>query len=398
MSNEATNQRKPGEVKLLLNDGKSELDQATVSARWVFDEKALDSVPTHLLFIDQRIAGENSFREGVRTFCAVESAKQYLQLHWAGDHHITVFAFHLSGKGVDSFEEKAIKDENAIHSRDGGYYLSLGEENQWAVAMGEVSCIVPEELFATKPKSVFSKALWDYCHMFSKGEESKDQCEYRALKMKMIPLAPFLGILFVLWKVTFFLGGIGNSFIAIVYWFAVALSGFRPEPLWDGVCEAFKFNRTPKEGMYDGYEGGGYRYLGKFGDSAKEWVWWITPLEAVAVAFGPWAIMETTMNPWLFWMLFSISAIVFLVLLSRFGVFGKRGVTPEDIRKREEDRETRLAQYEAEEEKKYQEWLREYYAKFNGLPGAYSGKEKFSRIFRLSFWNLKAKVCKPFSE
>lgn len=187
-------------MKVVLNGGKYELDDATIPFQIGFGKEVADKKPSHILVLDVTRALND---DGKRYNCDSVSERtlfkmqpvQYLQLKEPGEHHL-IFIL------LDDLDPK--KRQYWLEKKYSGYendlYLSTIEEldleNQ--VAYCEAIISVPEEFFAKKPETKLGNAIWSWVNAWYRLKPV-DQCEYRKRKIVAFTIKP------ILWAIGFLL-------------------------------------------------------------------------------------------------------------------------------------------------------------------------------------------------
>lgn len=406
-------------MSVSLNNGKKELQQASVSVEYSFNPEVVKLRPTHLLIIEQKDnecdSLKNSLRSGKRIFCAVEEGTRFLNLTATGNHKITILAFNFSSlQRAEKFKKSVLELTNKKEQRHYEYAADINLQtkefqivNENAIALTWTEVSIPKELFVQKPRKGWRLLLWKYCHLFRKDNPAVDQCEYRALKWTMIPAAPFIGptvgIFFALAFLIRIILAIGNALVTFLYWIGLLFFGFKPRPLFEELKDSIAFDRNPRDSMRDSYNGGGYRYFGK-NKKGKERVLIVTPFECFAIVISGLSVINflanfsKNMGHFNFSNVVDIAyfCILLFILARRFGIFGMKGITPADIIAREEKIRNNKQAKEEKEMAEYEVWLQE--SNNNGRIAPHSGKAKAKLVLRASYWTLKAKLCKPFAE
>lgn len=185
-------------MRVTLNGGSYELDDATIPFQIGFDESIADLKPTHILVIDvtrNPFTRENDERyyddsSSERTLFRLEPL-HYLQLKKPGIHHLIFILFNEVDKKYRQY---------LLGNRFSGYnnsieFCSIEDvilDNQ--ISYAEVVVEVPEEFFAPEPKTKFEKAIYSWVNSWYRLKPV-DQCEYRKRKIWAFTLKPVIYLL-----------------------------------------------------------------------------------------------------------------------------------------------------------------------------------------------------------
>jgi len=175
--------KKQTSMKVILNGGKFELDDATIPFQIGFDESIAEKKPAYVLVMD---VTRNPFDErgkrlnydsySERKLFKLEPV-QYLQLKKPGIHHLIFILF----EKLNDNDKKFLLEKNNRTSYENS--LSFDSIEQAGVLMEEISYCemtisVPEEFFAIKPKTGIKKSIWRWVNLWH-SFDPVDQCEYR---------------------------------------------------------------------------------------------------------------------------------------------------------------------------------------------------------------------------
>ncbi|KKS69438.1 MAG: hypothetical protein UV40_C0023G0001, partial [Parcubacteria group bacterium GW2011_GWA1_42_7] len=269
-------------IKLVLNGGKRELDDATVPVRWFLSPEAIEKNPQYLIFFEQDQGEMDAMfdrNNGRRYICKVSEAIHFLQILSPGHHRLMVVAVkdydksagelarnQLSVRGGGLFEQDinwdaAYTDYNPLISWSGSF-----------VASCVVEFDVPAELFAKKPETRFGKLMWQWANWLY-STEPRDQCDYRKRKLISIPKIPvglaFLVVLAAGYVIKYAAKpvrymGIGVARAIHVLYILIASAvllfiGYRPKPIFSEMMRAAKGSRKWSERIrkffYSSYPG-----------------------------------------------------------------------------------------------------------------------------------------------
>lgn len=190
-------------VKVVLNGGKYQLEQATIPFQIGFDKAIADKKPTHILVIDvtndpfYKESGErkeyDSYSE--RTFFEIEPV-QHLQLHKAGVHRLI---FVLFGFGNSRYTEKQamgylLDKKYSGYDNDLSYRVLENLKEDYQLGYAEVAVDVPNGLFAREPETKFQEAIHHWVNSWY-CSKPVDQCEYRKRAIWAFTLKPVLWLI-----------------------------------------------------------------------------------------------------------------------------------------------------------------------------------------------------------
>lgn len=259
-------EKKPA-IKLVLNGGKSELDDATVPVRWYLSPEAIEQNPQYLIFFEQnqrevdRVFDRNN---GRRYICKVSEAVHFLQILSPGHHRVMVVAL------KDKYRKLAVEVVRDFLSADeGGLYrcdLNWDTHNPLEHHIGSfvASCIVefdvPAELFAKKPETRFGKIAWKWVNWLHRTEP-RDECEFRKRAIISIPKIPVglfvLAVLAIVYAVVGAYRGIcyawtgitrtAHALYVLVASLVFLFIGFRPRPIIKEMKNAMMGRRRWKD-------------------------------------------------------------------------------------------------------------------------------------------------------
>ena len=319
--------------------------------------------------------------------------------------------------------------ENATNSRR--QYM-LKEQYPYCLAVTVVEFYVPEELFAEKPKTFFQKLIWRWANWLHSGAPV-DQCEYRKRKIIAVPKL-VIGIIYMLWKFFIVLGG--SVYFSIVSGFLFFI-GFRPLPFWESILAIIK-------GEYCDWK---IKEMRIFNNCHNPYKMWqdreiaydskrnvrIIVKEEKRIFLAPWEVCILVTSALSIVAFLSIFREEIFIVFAFFGsmvigsylvfwtspfvskYFEKSSLVGFWKRMEEEKTKKRNAKYEKRcvekrdaiirRAKEYQVWLEKNYSmnrevnkvNLKNLPVPLTNSERATQFFKVSFWALKAKVCKPYS-
>lgn len=393
-------------IKLVLNGGKDILDSATIPVEWHFSRELIEKKPRYIVICDHEFEIEqylDGFNRnlGHRYVFAVSNLAGYIQLHRPGRHHFVVYVLYgdasVAKSRANDLLAKEERDRYDIHLKVSDL-LNHEREDQ---AVTAVEFEVPEELFAKRAETPFGRFAWAWVNRWFKYAPV-DQCEYRKRKWLAFTLQPPLFLLGHLFS------GVFGTLYTLVGSFILLFFGYRPIPFWSNIWGAwadplndFEMNLS-RFGRDKWRMWSGERY---YGPVIKKIPLWAIPsvvlLWAVCGALG--VLIFSTILPVVSAIVAFVVFVFVVALLARY--FKARARDERQIQRKRE-----LAAREAEQwelERKTQEeaksaFLRAY-AALDNIPD----KVDLARVrkvvdpvtrFRLSFWGLKAKVCRPFAK
>ncbi len=200
-------------MKIVLNGGKHELDDATIPFQIGFDKSIVDSKPTHILVID---VATDPFTEnnGERCSYSLYSKRtlfelepiQYLQLNKPGIHYLIFILL----KEVDKYCREFFLKKSRVRYDQELYFSSI-EENKlpYQLCYAEVVVDVPEQLFAPEPKTKFQKAIHRWVNGWYELEPI-DECEYKKRRIPAFTIKPILWLLVLIPRI------ICSIFLAVI--------------------------------------------------------------------------------------------------------------------------------------------------------------------------------------
>lgn len=226
---------------------------------------------------------------------------------------------------------------------------------------------VPEECFAPPPpewEQNFVNALF--------RDPAIDQCDYRRRRMLAYPLALVYVPLITLIRVIVYIGGLGLGLRKLDHEPILSPYALTTDVIWINVEESIFF---PKQKIF----------LVQF-----------SPLIVGLVSFGMWKVLDVSVLPAIGWALAALVGGTLLVLVSIFGS-GFFQQLRSDYDKYMAERKGVVRNNEQEQARL--DALRDVLTCSNGPVGTGLDSIPFKyRSFRLRFYDLKAKVCRPFAK
>ena len=215
--------RRNSPMKVILNGGKRELNQATIPFQIGFDSNIASLNPSCVLVIDvtKNSYGNNGIRclddcISDRTLFKLEPIN-YLQLHESGIHHLVFILL----KDIDRDTQRYLLQKE-MHSSwyDRSIFWDDIEKNEssWHISYVEMIINVSEQLFAPKPKTKFKKAIHHWVNSWY-TVKNVDPCLFK----KRVPFA--FTIKPMLWLLGFFLRFIILSILQAVM-FVIRIGAF----------------------------------------------------------------------------------------------------------------------------------------------------------------------------
>lgn len=244
-------------VKLVLNRGQEELESATIAVQWFLSEEAIAEKPTHILIIDQTEAQFelawyhginrcNRNNNGRRYVSELTDAVKFLTLYSTGIHHISAYVFaaedsyHASrwaARMHEAFERDIIPEALELD----GHYVHAA-----------IIIDVPKELFVQRPQSGWARTKYDYVNSFF-AEGPVDECAFE----KRQYFAFTLGIFFkaiqltlnAAWSIIVRLYRFTGASYVLVCALTVLFFGYRPKPIRRELKMAWQGHRDWDESM-----------------------------------------------------------------------------------------------------------------------------------------------------
>ena len=394
-------------IRLIINGGVDSLDSATVPIEWRFSEALLAERPQYIVICDHEMSlDELKEKEycygGRRHLVKVTEFVKYIQLFRAGHHHL-VFMVFCGERDMALRCDRSFADDNqhlhdkAIHYTD----LACGHSDDYRapIYIASVEFEVPAGLLAERPKSGFSKWVWEWANRwYSRFPE--DECAYRKRLIFAFTVQP---LPFLIGR---FLVGVVCTILSIGALILFPFFGWRPTQIVQNIKSGWLnpegFNLTPKDSW------GVWTY----DDCHEPWVWpfWCMPWFITLVAGLPLFLYRLyARHPFeakLATMILACFIVVCLIIQLYDQVSGRIRlkwseacfVSMEDrLRKKE----LRRAEREEKEVQKYLSQLGTMSFAAVPIPKKVDVDSVIKKAdtgikLKLSFWAVKAKVCKPF--
>lgn len=172
-------------ITLTLNGGKDELDSATIPVQWFFSEELARNAPTHLILVDKTKGQFAAQNKGRRYLVRVDQAVLFLQLHRSGLHRLTVLAFNNYENAVSHL----LKDGYGYKEHIDDQLAAVADAHCGALAGATVEFNIPAEFFAQEPKNPIGKFFFWYLKWPNK--KANDECSVRKAAIFALPKLPF---------------------------------------------------------------------------------------------------------------------------------------------------------------------------------------------------------------
>mgnify|MGYP001614053925 CR=1 FL=1 len=391
-------------MEVVLNGGKREMNSATIPVQWVFSNETIEKAPKYLLFFEQT-KSEASVDEssvcGRRYVCKVSESVRFISLFKPGYHRMAILALAGSDEGLEGLIKSLLEKHGKFqYSRSIGWnHLEKGiiphalDGN--VVAATIVDFMVPEELFAEKPRTRFGNAVWNWVNLWQ-NESPVDECDYRRRKLFAFTLQPIIFLVAsVIYTSIVFLGSL-----------VVFFCGYRPKNIFHEVWQALKLERSE----FDMREyGNQYRVweMGLHGHVVKHMP--VTGIELLLfVLFWAGFSLVDFSGEWWRFLLAVVIMLCFVFFMALIVALWAQRLPVSPEKKQEEEEKVRQRRLERERlaAEKYQRWLERFFCLSNkpsevdldNLPIPLTAGGRVVQHFRVSFWALKAKVCKPYSK
>lgn len=407
-------------IAITLNGGKKEMDSATIPVEWWLSEEVINKGPKYIVFFEQNKSEKDdeweSSMRGRRYACKVTDAIKYIQLFSPGYHRL--MAVVICGEN----DEIAYRIAGNYLNRNGMYNVANyifplrwseienGEHPIDTTAATIEEFEVPEELFAKKPETKLSKIVWwwtNFCHKST----PRDQCQYRRRKIWAFTVqVPIIAACFVILSV---ITCIHCLYTTLAY-LAVLFVGYRPLPLLELLWDAITFKRFPSSKL---------RRFDRWDTERKSIykLWSIKNGKAVYMPVTPLMVVMCTLTTltflaglYLFLSIIGIKSWIWLLIILAViaiisAIIVRIETAPELKEKRKKKSEEiirkRISARKVLQEKQ-RKWLLENFelskktdtVRLDQLPVPQTATGKIVQKFKVSYWALKARVCKPFAK
>ncbi|MFA5163119.1 MAG: hypothetical protein WC441_01165 [Patescibacteria group bacterium] len=186
----------PPAINLVLNGGKDELQGATIPIQWFFSKELAEYSPTHLILVDKTRDQFSSQHKGRRYLVRVDQAATFLQLHRSGQHRLSVLAFNDYDQAVSHL----LKDSQGYREAIDDQLIEVKDAHLGALAGTTVEFTIPAEFFAKEPSSLLGKFFFWYLKWPSR--KANDECSIKRAAILALPKLPF----FIAWWLLKFIG------------------------------------------------------------------------------------------------------------------------------------------------------------------------------------------------
>lgn len=421
-------------ISVTLNGGKKEMNSATIPIEWWLSEEVIKKNPKYILIFEQNKREKDDVRgntnRGRRHVFNASDAVAFMPVFSAGYHRVMVV--------VVSDERSSAKETANLYLRENEhevdqYYSHMDWEDakdnacdkrdDAFIASTVVEFEVPADLFAEKPRSKAGQLMWNWVNRWhTRGP--RDECDYRSRMMIAFTVQPPLVILWCLLK-----NGIVGTVYALgilILSFLTFLCGFRPRPLLREMWRAFTFTRV-REWDVTRY-GGATEIEGGWQSTCRVWSLTkttndkgkivhtaiympVVPLVVVlagGACFGLYSLVMKLVGgelQWFFPLMIggTIFVLTTLFFVKIFPLFWK--VVSGGIHKLDERIGDWATEQKKEEKAVMQKWMLENITvakqtdsvRLDQLPIPPDLKGRLVQRFRVGYWALKVKVCKPFA-
>lgn len=402
-------------MKVVLNNGKLEMNSASIPIQWFFDEATIAKNPTHILIVEQNEyeAKRDDFYTGIvgeRYGCKVSEGVRFIQFLKPGCRKISVYALRdtQDASGKLRLESFLMRSSERIYNSSllGKQKLLklIEQDGNWCgiIAFATIDIEVPRELFAEKPKTALGKAVWWWTNLLFE-KKLRDECHYRKRAVFAFTIQPILMLLVIPLVTVFAL--VCSAYVLLGSFFCLFF-GFRPEPI-KVFKDSYNDGPPPRVNLLKyRWENRKYRLWSASTDGNTYMP--VTGIEialacASIYAFRLLSVYYTVHSPTATNLLISfvltLFSLIIVIWTARLIQYVKEYVVNPQARKAREKEEKQRKAAERELEKaRYQKWLHETLIA-DGIrrPTAYTTKERLVQRFYVGYWTLVAKVCKPFA-
>lgn len=389
-------------IKLVLNGGEEILDSATVPVEWHFSEELIAQKPRYIILCDHKMSLE-AFRKsistsgGYRHSFAVKDLIGYIQIHKPGRHHFIAVVFYGD-------EERALEKTRSFLKKftDSQYNVSVSYdevergESQLNTAIVAVEFEVPNELFAKKPETAFGRLVWSWANRWFK-HAPVDECDYRRRKIFAFTLKPFL---FLIGRLFF---GIFGTLYTLIGASILLFIGYRPIPIFRNIKNAWIFLDNCKDDLFRFSRRYNWRVWNDQHPEKRMPVWAVpifVILELGAIALVTLLVFKFLTSVILFIALILTFFIVVVVMVYKISARLKS----KEWEQRQEEKERRDREQEEmlknARENAYLAYLKKNIS-LDRVPGKVDIVSILRKVdtvtrFRLSYWGIKAKACRPY--
>jgi len=216
------------QIKLTLNGGGLEMDGATIPVKWFFSEELIIKEPKYLVFFDFTDSNlkQEAVNLGRRYVVKVEDAVKFLQIFKSGHHLLLALTFDSKENALKCLS----RNDNGVYSNEVPLEnVKTGESWLGSLGVGWSEFEVPEGLFARPPENKWGKIWWNYL-FWPNRPKAKDECQVRKLawffSLPKLPLFVIINLLYILYHaiaplIVLFVGyqaiGIKNIFQKVLH-------------------------------------------------------------------------------------------------------------------------------------------------------------------------------------
>ena len=408
-------------VAAVLNGGSEVMESGTIPIQWFFSENIAAMGPKYVFIVEQDASeSKDEIREedrGRRYLRKVSDGVAFIQFLRPGHHRIMVLVLHPEVSkedrlGLIAHEENGRFKESISWSEQSGGYPFVGGRI--------IECTVPEEVFATRPETWWSKLVWKWAN-YLYPHEPVDQCAYRSRKIHAFTWKPFaVAGLFagkgVVWAAKLVLGLL-FAVVMLLIDAVILFAGFRPAPVWQNVKYALRLrtsmmsnNLTMRWGYRVWLYGNGEVPLMR-----------VPPAEIVGFGIALFLIgigIRALLNEllWTAAVIVIVAGFGILLMLS-YATLTRIPSLAAYALSRKQDRAARIREREAKEKaeeerlaaemrERHFRWLRENFGTdripervdLDLIPRPETRRERAIQHLRVSYWSTKIRVCKPFAQ
>ncbi len=380
-------------IKLVLNGGKTTLDSATVPVEWHFSDELIAKKPRYIVICDhempiEKLKDKISYCGGYRTAFSVRDLAGYIQIHKPGSHHFIAIVFYdyNDGKGLSGLSRARqwISGKNGQY--DYGIFYDCLKDDSMATWNAEVTAVefeVPKELFAEKSETWFGTLTWKWVNRWF-SHAPVDQCEYRKRKVFAFTAQPFLLFIGRL------IAGIFCTFYSLVGALCLLFIGFQPSNIFKNLLHSWwnlnLFDLDLRNTNEWGYKNDWRKWTRKDRSRRKIPLFAVPALDVVALGAMAGLIFLVVHHTMMFLFL-SLIAIYASVVAKIYSNVVKSREKKEEVKKE-------IMDFHLEYLKKN--------AGMSSVPASVDIRSIIPKVdnrtkLHLSFWAMKAKVCKPFA-
>jgi hypothetical protein len=261
---------------------------------------------------------------------------------------------------------------------------------------------VPKELFAEKPQTKRSEAVWRWTNYWYKTKP-RDECEYRKRMIVAFTVQIPIIIMMVISKL------IAVPIASLVMLFV----GYRPKPILKGMWSIITLNS-----IYNSWDVRRYSHDDLDSPPCDQNIRGLWSYEKIGDKRVCKRMPITPLGAFLFTCLGSVIVIVFkaftlwqitktiIAIIIAIAIIAAASVLSHGVAHKGDDFEAKMEKRRKEEEIAHKEWLLKNFAlskktkkvDLNKLPVPIGRKDRVVQKFYVGFWQLKNRVCKPFAK